>query len=62
MPLNEQEKIRSLEKAFERFLQKIVLLLDKEKELFEQVMGRIEKRKIKELRGKILGIYQKRKI
>lgn len=62
MPLTEQEKIRALGGAFEKFLKKIVFLLDKEKQLFERTMERVEQRKIKELRGKIVGIYKKRKV
>lgn len=62
MPLSEQEKIRELEKAFEKFLQKIVLLLDEEKFLFEWTLRKVEQRKTQEMRGKIREIYKRRKV
>ncbi|MDP3056966.1 MAG: hypothetical protein Q8N37_00390 [bacterium] len=54
----EQQKIRLAKIAFERFLQKIILLLGEEKQLFERIMGKIEQRKINECRGKICEIYK----
>lgn len=58
--LTEQEKIRLAKVAFERFLQKIIVLLSEEKQLFERIMGKIEQRKIGECRGKICEIYKKK--
>jgi len=58
--LSEQEKIKLAKVAFERFKQKIIVLLSEEKRLFERIMGKIEARKISECREKICDIYRKK--
>lgn len=56
----EQEKIKKLDEAFEKFLGKIIVSYDKEKILFEKVMEKINQRKIRECRGKICEIFKKK--
>lgn len=59
MPLSEQEKIRLLKNAFDKFLQKIIILIGEEKELVERIKENIERRKMTECRGRICEIYKK---
>lgn len=60
MSLSEKEKIRLAKISFERYLQKILILIDEEKRLFERTMEKIEQRKVNECRGSICEIYKKR--
>lgn len=58
--LSEQEKIKIVKTAFEKFIKRIAELLEEQKILFERIMGKIEQRKINECRGKICEIYKKK--
>lgn len=58
--LSEQEKIKLAKSAFERFIKRISELLEEQKQLFEQLMVKIENRKINECRGKICEVYKKK--
>lgn len=57
--MTDQEKIKLAKKAFEKYVKRLRELLLGQKSLFDDIMEKIEARKIKECRGKICDVYKK---
>lgn len=55
--LSEQEKIEKLENAFSKFMTNTLRLLGEQRVLFEQILKKVEERKISEHREKIKTIF-----
>lgn len=58
---NEQQKIKLAKAAFERYVKRLRELRMEQKFLFDNMMEKIEARKIKDCRGKICDVYKKNK-
>lgn len=56
--LSEEEKIKIAKSAFAKFKLKIKKLFKKQMDVFESIMGRINKRKMEEQRRKLDELYR----
>ncbi|MBU3964807.1 hypothetical protein KJ695_00140 [Patescibacteria group bacterium] len=61
MSFSEQEKIKIVKSAFQKFVDTVLKLLAGQRALFEKIMKQIEARKIAEHREKIKNIFNSNK-
>ncbi len=57
MPLNEEEKIKLIKGAFQRFFATVSGLLNEQRALFDKIMNQIAERKIAANREKLKSIF-----